>query len=34
MQELIEPMLTGDPYPIKGLIVYGTNLLRLIWGFR
>jgi thiosulfate reductase/polysulfide reductase chain A len=30
MQELIEPMITGEPYPIKGLIVYGTNLLHTI----
>lgn len=28
MQELIEPMITGEPYPIKGLIVYGVNLLN------
>jgi thiosulfate reductase/polysulfide reductase chain A len=28
MQELIEPMLSGRPYPIKALIVYGTNLLN------
>jgi thiosulfate reductase/polysulfide reductase chain A len=30
MQELIEPMLSGRPYPIKALIVYGTNLLNTI----
>jgi thiosulfate reductase / polysulfide reductase chain A len=30
MQELIEPMITGQPYPIKGLIVYGVNLLHSI----
>jgi thiosulfate reductase/polysulfide reductase chain A len=30
MQELIEPMLTGQPYPIQALIVYGTNLLNTI----
>ena len=30
IQELIDPMITGDPYPIKGLIVYGTNLLNSI----
>jgi thiosulfate reductase/polysulfide reductase chain A len=30
IQELIEPMITGDPYPIKGLIVYGTNLMNSI----
>lgn len=28
LQELIEPMITGKPYPIKGLIVYGVNLLH------
>lgn len=27
LQELIDPMISGEPYPIKGLIVYGTNLL-------
>ncbi|MEN8041309.1 MAG: molybdopterin-dependent oxidoreductase [Actinomycetota bacterium] len=27
-QELIEPMITGDPYRIAGLIVYGVNLLN------
>jgi len=30
MQELIPPMITGTPYPIKGLIVYGVNLLHSI----
>lgn len=30
MQELIEPMITGEPYPIKALIVYGMNLLNSI----
>ncbi len=30
MQELIEPMITGEPYPIKGLIAYGTNILHTI----
>ena len=30
MQELIEPMITGEPYPIKALIVYGTNLLNTV----
>jgi thiosulfate reductase/polysulfide reductase chain A len=30
MQELIEPMITGEPYPIKALIVYGVNLLNSI----
>ncbi len=28
--ELIEPMITGEPYPIKALIVYGVNLLHSI----
>lgn len=30
MQELIEPMITGEPYPIKALIVYGVNLLNTV----
>ncbi len=30
LQELIDPMITGDPYPIKGLIAYGTNLLHSV----
>lgn len=30
MQELFEPMLTGAPYPIKGLIVYGTSLFHTV----
>ena len=30
LQELIDPMIAGDPYPIKGLIAYGTNLLHSI----
>ena len=30
MNELIEPMITGEPYPIKALIVYGVNLLHTI----
>jgi len=30
IQELIEPMLTGQPYPIRGLICYGTNLFHSI----
>jgi thiosulfate reductase/polysulfide reductase chain A len=30
MQELIEPMVTGRPYPIKGLVLYGTNLLHTV----
>jgi thiosulfate reductase / polysulfide reductase chain A len=29
-QELIEPMITGQPYPIKGLVVYGSNLFHTI----
>ncbi len=29
-QELIEPMITGDPYFIKGLIAYGVNLLNTV----
>jgi thiosulfate reductase/polysulfide reductase chain A len=28
IQELIEPMITGEPYPIKGLIAYGINLFH------
>jgi thiosulfate reductase/polysulfide reductase chain A len=28
MQELIDPMISGDPYPIEGLLVYGVNLLN------
>jgi len=28
IQELIDPMITGDPYRIAGLIVYGVNLLN------
>ena len=28
MQELIEPMITGKPYPITGLVLYATNLLH------
>lgn len=28
MQELLEPMITGQPYPIKGLIAYGTSLFH------
>lgn len=28
IQELIEPMITGDPYPIEALICYGTNLFH------
>ena len=30
LQELIDPMITGDPYRIEGLIVYGTNLLNSV----
>ncbi|MCB0035827.1 MAG: molybdopterin-dependent oxidoreductase [Anaerolineales bacterium] len=30
LQELIEPMITGEPYPIKGLILYGLNALHTI----
>ncbi|NNC74571.1 MAG: molybdopterin-dependent oxidoreductase, partial [Acidimicrobiia bacterium] len=30
IQELIDPMITGDPYPIRGLVVYGVNLLHTI----
>jgi thiosulfate reductase/polysulfide reductase chain A len=30
LQELIDPMITGEPYPIEGLIVYGTNLLNSV----
>lgn len=30
IQELIEPMISGDPYPITGLVIYGTNLLHTI----
>lgn len=30
MQELIEPMVTGQPYPIKGLVIYGVNLFHTI----
>jgi thiosulfate reductase/polysulfide reductase chain A len=30
MQELIEPMITGVPYPITGLVLYGTNLLHTV----
>jgi thiosulfate reductase/polysulfide reductase chain A len=28
IQELVEPMITGEPYPIKGLIIYGVNALQ------
>jgi thiosulfate reductase/polysulfide reductase chain A len=30
MQELIPPMITGEPYPVKGLIAFGTNVLNSI----
>jgi thiosulfate reductase/polysulfide reductase chain A len=30
MQELIDPMITDDPYRIAGLIVYGVNLLHSV----
>jgi thiosulfate reductase/polysulfide reductase chain A len=30
VQEFIEPMITGDPYPIKGLFAYGVNLFHSI----
>jgi thiosulfate reductase/polysulfide reductase chain A len=30
MQELIDPMITGKPYPIKGLVLYGTNVLHTV----
>ncbi len=30
MQELIEPMISGDPYRIEGLICYGMNLLKSV----
>lgn len=30
MQELIAPMIAGDPYRIRGLIVYGVNLLHSV----
>jgi len=30
MQELVEPMISGEPYPIKALIVYGVNLLNTV----
>jgi thiosulfate reductase / polysulfide reductase chain A len=30
IQELIEPMIAGQPYPIKGLIAYGTNLFHTL----
>lgn len=30
MQELIEPMITGEPYRIEGLIAYGVNMLHSV----
>jgi thiosulfate reductase/polysulfide reductase chain A len=30
MQELIGPMISGEPYPIKALLVYGCNLLNSV----
>ncbi|MDX1691231.1 MAG: molybdopterin-dependent oxidoreductase [Acidimicrobiia bacterium] len=30
LQELVPPMITGDPYPITGLVAYGINLLHSI----
>ncbi len=30
VQELIEPMISGKPYPIKGLICYGVNMFHSI----
>lgn len=30
LQELIDPMITGEPYRIEGLINYGTNLLQSV----
>lgn len=30
MQELIEPMISDKPYPIKALIIYGVNALHSI----
>lgn len=30
IQELIAPMISGDPYPVKGLVAYGVNLLHTI----
>ena len=30
LQELIDPMITGEPYPIRALIAYGINLLHSI----
>jgi len=30
IQELIEPMITGKPYPIKGLVTYALNLFHTL----
>ena len=30
MQELVEPMISADPYPVKGLIIFGVNALHTI----
>lgn len=30
MQELFEPMISGVPYPIKGLFVYGSSILHTV----
>jgi thiosulfate reductase/polysulfide reductase chain A len=30
VQELIEPMITGKPYPMKGLVLYGLNLFHTV----
>lgn len=30
IQELVEPIITGKPYPIKGLIAYGTSLFHTL----
>jgi thiosulfate reductase/polysulfide reductase chain A len=30
IQELVEPMITGKPYPITGLVSYATNVLQSI----
>ena len=30
IQELIEPMVSGKPYPIKGLLIYGMNIFHTL----
>jgi thiosulfate reductase/polysulfide reductase chain A len=30
IQELVEPMITGKPYPIRGLVAYGVSLFHCI----